>query len=58
MALQYINGVDHLLAEYDIYKNLVLPIHHTIRKLPRVAKTPASAIPGAVFLQGISRSEK
>jgi hypothetical protein len=58
VVLQYINGVDHLLAEYDIYKNLVLPIHHAIRNLPREAKTPPSVIPGAVFLQGISRSNK
>lgn len=58
MALQYINGVDHLLAEYEIYKNLVLPIHHTIRNLPREAKTSPSAMSGAVFLQGISRSKK
>lgn len=57
MALQYISGVDHLLAEYDIYENLALPIHHTIRNLPREAKTPPSAIAGAVFLQGISRSK-
>lgn len=54
MTLQYINGVDHLLAEYEIYTNLVLPIHHAIRNLPRKAKMPPSTMPGAVFLQAIS----
>lgn len=55
-TLQYINGVDHLLAEYEIYTNLVLPIHHAIRNLPRKAKIPPSALPGAVFLQAIGSS--
>lgn len=55
-TLQYINGVDHLLAEYEIYTNLVLPIHHAIRNLPRKAKIPPSAMPGAVFLQAIGSS--
>lgn len=58
MILQYLNGVDHLLTEYEIYKNLVLPIHHAIRNLPREAKAPPSTIPGAVFLQAISCSNK
>lgn len=55
-TLQYINGVDHLLAEYEIYTNLVLPIHHAIRSLPKKAKIPPSVIPGAVFLQAIGGS--
>ncbi|KKY30014.1 hypothetical protein UCDDA912_g10060 [Diaporthe ampelina] len=53
-VILYINGVDHLLTEYEIYKNLALPI----RKLPKKAKMPPSAMPGAVFLQAISRSSK
>ncbi|KAK7709819.1 hypothetical protein SLS64_006061 [Diaporthe eres] len=57
-VISYLNGVDHLLTEYEIYKNLVLPIHHAIRNLPREAKTPPSTIPGAVFLQAISCSNK
>lgn len=56
MIVQYINGVDHLLTEYEIYKNLALPLHHAIRNLPKKAKMPPSGIPGAVFIQAITRS--
>lgn len=51
--MQYINGVDHLLSEYDIYQNLTLPIHHAIRKLPKKAKMPPSAISGSDFPKAI-----
>ncbi|KAG8160925.1 hypothetical protein KVR01_009189 [Diaporthe batatas] len=55
-VIRYINGVDHLFAEYRIYRDLVLPIHHTIRDLPNEAKTTLCPTPDAVFLQGISGS--
>lgn len=54
MIIQYINGVDHLLSEYDIYKTLAFLIHHAIRTLPREAKMPTSIVPDAVFLQAFS----
>lgn len=58
MVLQYIDGVDHLLAEYDIYRDLMLPIHRAIRNLPKEATTASSTAPDAVFLQGISGSNE
>lgn len=52
--MQYINGVDHLLAEYDIHRDLVLPIHRAIQNLPKDANTSSFPVPGAVFVQEIS----
>ncbi|POS75468.1 hypothetical protein DHEL01_v206145 [Diaporthe helianthi] len=41
-VIRYINGVDHLFAEYKIYRDLVLPIHRALRNYPKESKKLSS----------------